>query len=302
MLEIQKERLGKREIIVTDTFPSLLELPRTYLGSFTWTNNKTRYMKKSAVTFIEGLPFTHSDIAVAYLTARYAEQRRRTSTGAYRECFCPKHKAVPLYAKPTKGELVYVDLKAAYWSMVLTGGWDVDYRRDKYIGIRSENSDFPFPRNKIARNVLVSIGLPRRVQVWTGKRVTSIKGRNPLYNGILWCFVQDVLHNVAADMMLAGCHYVHTDGYIFDRKDLPTALEIAESWGLTVGVKYEGYGEILGTSNYWIEGKPPRKPRPAQLAVKLSIYPTEGKSWLRTKIKSYINRRLYKPNGERFYY
>lgn len=293
MAAIQWETLKSRKVIISDTFPPLHSLGRTYLGAFTWTNNTTRYMKESVVTYHAGLPFTPSDIARTYLTYRYWWQKRRTTTQQYQYCFCPKHKSVPLYAIPSKGDFIYVDLKAAYWNILLSGGWDVDYSPGRFIGMRSHNGDFPLSANKLARNILVSIGLPRRTQVWTGKKIISIKGRNKLYNGILWCFVQDVLHSIAQDMIDAGALYVHTDGYIFPAELREAAYKVGDDWGMTLTTKYAGQGEILGAGNYWIEGKPLRRPRPTQYHETRNVLAPECRHWLRSWMSQQWARRVY---------
>lgn len=285
MVALFSQRHKNRAVHVVDEFPPLHSLKRTYLGAFVWTGQSDRWISKAHANDVQSFIMSPADIAREYLTFRYGLQKRRTSTKTYRECFCPKHKAAPIYANPQQGEFVYVDLKAAYWNIVLRGGWDVDYGRDRFIGVGSNNWDFPFPTNKLARNILVSSGLPRTVQVWTGKQIITIKGKNPLYNGILWCFVQDVLHDIAQDMIEHGAVYVHTDGYIFPYKKVHHAFDIAKSWGFDLGVKYSGYGEVFGAANYWIEGKRSKRPRPSQFRVVNNIEPTTRRDWLRENLK-----------------
>lgn len=297
MVGLYTEKHKGRVIRLVDTMPDLMTLPRTYLGSFAWTNKTHRYIKRFRAKPIADTYWTSADIARTYLEVRYSDDRRRTTTEAYCYCFQPKPKSVPMYAKPTKGDLVYVDLKAAYWSILEAVGWNVEYSPGKYVGKRSDNSDFPYQDDKLARNILVSSGLKRRVAVWTGRRLTTINGRNPLYNGILWCLVQDVLHGVATDMLVLGAVYVHTDGYILPAKLATDAIGIADNWGLHARVKYMGGGEVLGPSNYWIEGKPLRRPKPAKPKVHENVRPPKSMDWLRLRI-FHMRKRFVGENND----
>lgn len=287
MVALHLERHKNRTIELLEKFPSIITQPRTYMGSFCWTSTNKRLISSRHAVDVLGVKMTPADIAREYLYFRYGNQRRRMHTDAYCKCFKPHHKSPPLYAVPTVGELVYLDIKSAYWSILSTVGWDVDYHPDEFIGVRSSNDDFPFREHKLARNILVSTGLPSRVQVWTGKRIISINGRNKLYNGVLWCFVQDVLNGIAHDMVSIGAVYVHTDGFIFRQSDEQYAREIAAAWGLPLGVKYRGEGEVFGVSNYWIKGKKQRNPRSAHRTGFSKIQTCEKPDWLRQRFREW---------------
>jgi hypothetical protein len=200
-------------------------------------------------------------------------------------------KTQPLYAIPCELEYgYYLDLQSAYWQILQLGGWDVDYLPNGFLAVRSSVHDFPFPQNKLARNSLVSMGLPSTSTIWKPDKGLIRRGNsNATVNLVLWGFVQDVLHTFAHDMIeYAGAIYVNTDGYIIPHDKLETAMQIADGWGLVLRMKESGRAVVRGVGDYDIgshQSKRPRKyPRKHEYIKPLRF------SWLRDRVKHFSHR------------
>lgn len=299
MNAIRREKNEGMTIEVVSRFPPLESLTGlTYLGSFSWTS-KAMKMKwiheKHAYDFGAGL-LTPSDIARDYLDAKFEGKRLRCNSRQWQEIVKQKRQA-PLFAEPCSlTKAYYIDLKSAYWQLLQIGGWDVDYSPSRFLSPRSDVYDFPFPEVKLARNCLVSMGLPSGVNVWVPNYGFSRKKSSKVnVNLILWGFVQDVLHGVSADFLrLAGAVYVNTDGYIVPADRLPDVDAILDSWGLFGLVKYEGKAEVRGAGDYDIGGHSSKRVRTVPRAFS-HIKPV-ALDWLRGKIK-FWSKRL-RPNME----
>lgn len=293
MNAIRREKNEGMTIEVVSRFPPLESLTGlTYLGSFSWTS-KAMGMKwiheKHAYDFGAGL-LTPSDIARDYLAAKFGDKRLRCNSRQWKEVVKQKRSA-PLFAEPcTLTKAYYIDLKSAYWQLLQIGGFDVDYSPKRFFSPRSDVYDFPFPEVKLARNCLVSMGLPSGVNVWLPNYGFSRKAASKVnVNLILWGMVQDVLHGVASDLLRsAGCVYVNTDGYIVPSDRLSEANAILDSWGLFSVIKHEGRAEVRGAGDYDIAGHQSKRvrtvPRPFSHIKPVAI------DWLRGKVKFWSKR------------
>jgi len=200
-----------------------------------------------------GVPQIPPEIARDYLRAKYTAWRPHTEA---QFASINEHRAAPLYAKIGQyADMAYVDLKAAYWSIIQVVGWDVDYHPGRWLGKRSDMHDFPLPDNKLARNSLVSTGLITRQNIWTGEHLKSIKAHNPLVNYDVWALAQDVLHAIAQVALKAGAVHIHTDGYIVPMRMAIPLIEQVRKWGLQAIVKQEGDCKIYGIGSYDIGDK-----------------------------------------------
>lgn len=260
MIDIRKEKMSGWRVELIRHPLSIIRLKEdTIIGSFTYTqmgSKRKRIFQSEAVNIGAGW-CTPMDIARDYLNYRYANRRPRIMTDQY-NLFVLNRQSPPLYAAPQSiDEGVYLDIKSAYWQIVKRVGWDVDYMRGKYMSKRSDNSDFPVPELKLARNSLVSLGLVSQVKMWdaSARTLRFIRMGNKFVNHILWGLVMDVLNSVAYEMVSIGAIYAHTDGYILPYRTLPTAFEIAETWGLELRVKHEGPATVYGTGRYDIGGR-----------------------------------------------
>lgn len=293
MNEIRREKNDGMTIEVVSRFPPLESLKgMTFIGSFAWTSKATKQKwihEKHAYEFGAGL-VTPADIARDYLDAKFEGKRLRCNSIQWREVVNKKRSA-PLFADPcTLTKAYYIDLKSAYWQLLQIGGYDCDYSPQRFFSPRSDVYDFPFPEVKLARNCIVSMGLPSEINVWLPSygftRKKSGKGN---VNLILWGMVQDVLHGVSADLLRgAGAKYVNTDGYIIPFDRLSEANAILDSWGLFSVIKHEGRAEIRGAGDYDIGGRKSNRlrtiPRPFSHIKPVAI------DWLRGKIKFWSKR------------
>lgn len=222
-------------------FPITLLESLTFLGNFSWTNPnlKMRFMQEDAVLYdLFDLPQTPPEIARDYLRAKYTEKRRHTKA---QFAAINEPRSAPTYCRVGRyDEMAYLDLKAAYWTIVQAVGWDVDYHPSRWIGKRSINEDFPIPNHKLARNCLVTAGLMTPHHIWTGQKLKPFMGHNTLVNYDLWALAQDVLHSLATLAIRAGAVYVHTDGYIVPRKRVDMLREEFARWGFNTGIKGGG--------------------------------------------------------------
>lgn len=280
-------------IYLVNRFPELKELKAmTFLGSFSWTSKATneRWIMKDHAYNLGGGWCTPSDIARDYLEVKFGDKRLRCNKLQWQEVV-KKKKHQPIYANPcTLPNAYYLDLRSAYWQIIQIGGWDVDYMPSRYLSPRSDVYDFPVPEIKLARNCLVSMGLPNGVNVWIpdyGFQKRSPQKAN--VNLVLWGFVQDVLHGVASDMVKkAGAVYVNTDGYIIPNWAMPLADAVADSWGLCFGIKEQGMAEIRGAGDYDIGGH--RSARLRTIPRPFSYIKPRSLDWLRGKVKFWSKR------------
>ncbi len=233
------------EVHIKDRFPNLTTIhDPTFIGSFTWTcqSEKWKILNSKAAISTPGGWASPAELARIYVQTKYPK-RKRVTTDQYHEIMKPRSQ--PLLAIPgTYGDCVYLDLKSAYWSILKVIGWDVEYFPNRWLGVRSDVSDFPFQEHKLARNSMVSIGLAGKANYWTGDKLISIRKGNGLVNMALWSAVQDTLNGIALDMEKAGAVYINTDGYIFRRENIEVAFEVAQSWGLELGIKEEGAADV----------------------------------------------------------
>ncbi len=168
--------------------------------------------------------------------------------------------AAPQLARPTLFQHgYYVDLKAAYWNIMLIVGWDCDYWPGRWLSARRAPSDFPWPLHKLARNCLLTAGISSRTHLWyppkNGKPGYSRQTfpYNPLANLQLPRLAMDVLNSIAAECADAGAVYVNTDGYIAPNYEtLARLVDILASWELPFGIKLEGPGWVQGSGTYGV--------------------------------------------------
>lgn len=293
MIEYRKNKSEDYTIMPVKRFPLLPELQDiTWIGSWTWTQTgaKNRWMQASIISDYGAGFVSPSDIARDYLSMKYPK-RNRINKYQY-AMVSSDFKSQPIYANPCTIEHgVYLDLKSAYWQIIQAVGWDVDYMPHMFLAVRSDNRDFPTPENKLARNSLVSAGLPSNPRVYfpEQKKFKVLKTGNKYINLVLWNCVQDVLHGFAHDMLLeANAQYINTDGYIIDYDNISKALQVASAWGLTLSVKAEGEAVIRGAGDYDIGQHKSKRPRKIPRAH-CYLMP-RAKDWLRPRIKKFSTR------------
>lgn len=288
------ERLAGWGVELVDKFPLVTTLrERVYLGSFAWTLTKSR-KKLMMIAHARQLGARHvtpAEIARAYLRLKYSKRTKRM-TGMQASEFVDYRSQPPLYCTPCSiTDALYIDIKSAYWSIVQTVGWDVEYMPERWLGVGDTVSDFPFADDKLARNCLVSCGLPSNMSVWTGTKLTIQKGWNDFINLMLWGLVCDVLNGVARDVVQAGAVYCYTDGYIVPANRANDVFDVLESWGLPFGVKHSGRCVVQAPASYSFPDYQTR-----QFGVSRVIHydkiADRGGKWLRPKFRQFAEMRI----------
>lgn len=270
-------------------FPTLREYGGTLMcGSFGWTDtrNKIKWIRPQHAYTMKGVQgyVTPSQVARAYLTTKFGDRRHRMRA-AQAQYAVDNRKSAPLYAAPGYiDDAVYVDIKSAYWTIIQAVGLAPEYMPHRFLARRSPADDFPYPAEKLVRNILVSAGLPGWATVWDGHELKRFRAGNPHINLMLWSVCMDVLHGVARDMVAVGARYVHTDGYILPKAELSSALAVADAWGLPVGVKYAGECEIWGVATYSFTGLVDTRHRRTRPRATDKINAVHG-DWLRQRVK-----------------
>jgi hypothetical protein len=124
-----------------------------------------RYIWNDILVAVNGVFETPSSVARDYLITKYKHGPRWT--GAQKEKIRQELGGHPLYVKPTQFEEgFYVDVRAAYWSIMVRCGWDVNYFPGRWLGFTDPPLDFPFSYDKRARNSLVSVARASEVTMW----------------------------------------------------------------------------------------------------------------------------------------
>lgn len=297
----EAERAEGREDELVTTFPSLTSMNcKIMLGSFSWATlgGKKRWVQAKHAITDRGAVMTPGDIARSYLNIKFPKWRGRVTTNQYREVVAKK-RSHPLFAQPgTYEDMIYVDLRSAYWSIMQVVGWNVDYFPKKWIAAGEELTDFPFPENKLARNCLVTTALPSNGQMWDGSNIVLVKSRKPFVNLVLWSCIMDVLHGVAWEMRRLGAVYVHTDGYIISKTKEYLVDELFDSWGLPYSVKGEGRAVVHGAGDYDMPHHQSRLKRLREFPFNNLHDP--GIDWLRPRIKRLASVRLQREDGGRY--
>jgi hypothetical protein len=226
----------------------------TIIGAFSYClmSSRERMIKKPDCIPVTEILETPSAIARDYLMLDYKRGPRARSTQI--DCIKEGLRPLPNFAKPCHFEHgYYVDVRAAYWSIMLVVGWNVDYWPEKWLSRGRAPERFPYPDHKIARNCLVSAGLSDKVPIYkpSEKEFTELHRGNPLANLSLMRLISDVLQAIAATAVEMGVSYVNTDGYICPNDVcLSNVMNLVREWGLVPSVKYSGSGGVFSSGAY----------------------------------------------------
>jgi len=285
-----EEKHSKQSISVVDRFPLLnFVSDNVMLGSFSWywmTERKKEVLRPFALNFGNVLT-TPAELARTYLQLKYPRQRATKEQVTYFKC---PHFS-PLYAKPHNFESAcYIDIRSAYWQILQIVGWDVDYCPLRWLGKGQPMDDFCYADIKLARNCLVTAGLPTEASFWSGS-VQEFK-RMSTYNSTsnlgIWALCQDVLHGVAWDAIRAGAVYAHTDGYICDAQNSRKVIDAISEWGLEARIKKAGEAVVRGVGSYSFGNQSTNTPK--QVHGYSNLILSDKHSWLKRKIRFFSER------------
>ena len=263
------------------------------LGSFSWSamNGKDKWRLMSAYnTFNIGFgPQLPSEAARDYLKVTQKYPLRAVKQQAM---LLHYKRSQPMFCRRcTLPEACYIDLTAAYLSIMDVVGCVPDYYPNRWLGASQPPSDFMLRDNHIARNSLVTSGLPSVLSIWSGKELVNRNTRNELYNMGLWSIVQDVLHGICADFIrYCDLRYWNVDGGIVPATFRDTALEIVRDWGLSARVKAYGRCNIYGLGCYRV-GKKRTRTKPSAGYEDISVVNDYvDYQWLKTKMYTLSTR------------
>jgi hypothetical protein len=208
-------------------------------------------IEHKAMELEPGVWVTANDVAKFYLKYKFEKLPLRARGSQLESCRTPK-RYPPLLAKPGKFDGVYLDIKSAYWSILQVTGWNVDYKRDRYIRWGESVADFPFPRWKLARNSLVSIGTMGEIRQFDTRtqKFASRKAGNVYKNIMLHALVMDVLNAIGVLAVAHGARYVNTDGFILPVEREAKFMQAASGFGLRITERYRGQSEIRSVGSY----------------------------------------------------
>lgn len=121
---------------------------------------------------------------------------------------------------PIRGQIGYIDLKAAYWTFYryLFLHSKFPFKRQQYPlqNVASLFNGSTTPQWKIARNAVIGITRSTRNKWCQGPNIWFTKKKNKYLSPTLWAQLMGLLNQIAQDMMaLPGCAYINTDGYAF---------------------------------------------------------------------------------------
>lgn len=281
-----------------ENFPSL-----HYFGNHVvWCGNFSRsaptmkqrfILKQSSVKdVIHQVTMTPTDAARYYLAYRFPKQLKARMVQI--EHWKPRRHQPMLALPDIYRDMVYLDLKSAYWSILQVVGWDVEYFPDMIVRGQDVN-DFPYPENKIARNSLVSLGLPTPAFVWQNGTIKEVNTKKTV-NLSLWTVVQDILAAIANEMWELGAVYINTDGYILPASKEHEAIARIGEWGLHSEVKHRGKCKVYGVGAYTIGNHVAKLPYRLNAAT-VDVNPVDVKflkrefSWLASKFPPVYGNR-----------
>lgn len=192
----------------------------------------------------------------------------------------------------TKGELVYIDLRSAYWQIYRYLWLDTLWPRG--IGnIALAPVASALERWKPARNSVMGVIRSKEIQTVQGSIIKWQPYHNPFLNPQLWHQVLSILHEVASYAKFNGACYINTDGYIFrEWSNWARFVDMLESYKLEYRI-HQSDGEILGWNSYRIDGLKTTEPyKVRQQGGRIEVLRLAGKrnlNWFRKYAKGIYN-------------
>ena len=226
-----------------------------WLGS--WSRTSTALREKYVLSSVAVRPddtapalCTPSELARTWVDVTV--EKRLRATRRQGEFWDEYHHNAPAYARTgLYKDMVYLDLKSAYWSIMQVVGWGAEYHHDMIVR-RYPVDDFPFPHIKMARNALATVALDTPSQMWHDGRIIEKSGKRIINKSIYYLCV-DILQAIALDMLEFRPVYINTDGYIIPRHFEEFAIrKIGERWGLYMERRHAGNAVITGIGSYQI--------------------------------------------------
>lgn len=286
-----------REVHICDEMPDYRDLPHgTVIGIVAYTHepSKTRWILRSAQVTER---VTASDAARLWLQASYKLPLKRR-----RDQFAPAD--LPLLAKPgIYPNCAYLDIKSTYRSIINAFGYDVEYRKMRYLSPEVYRPPMPelIAANKraYASVIALSASYESVMQRWDAneRRLRTIKVRNVYHNPCLWSLTRDILLGVYSNLFWnVELLYANTDGYIVHTRDAETTRHIVESWGFRCAVKAQGDAVIKGIGSYQIGTHKTLRATSSERTV-TRPFPTWNTQWIKRHAKWHLLNAAYRGNA-----
>lgn len=162
-------------------------------------------------------------------------------------------KRVPMFylGPATSSEMVYIDLKSAYWQIYRMLWLDVLYPRGLYGRYPMAGVADRLERWKAARNAVIGLIRSRDLVGFKGHKRIKMTTKNKFLSPCLWATVIDILHWIAEKAISEGAIYINTDGYLFhDQARADRFMLWLIERGLIFSVRDWGPGEVRGWNSY----------------------------------------------------
>lgn len=247
-----EKRLEKTNLVEVFDEPENEDI--VIMGSYsrTWRNEKKRQIKAGKCDIVADRSDSPISHARDYLQACYTRRPAKADT---RKIL--KSKQMPVFVSPCIiREASYVDIKSAWWSIMLRVGWNCEYNPGRWLGYGDPPEDFPLVSNKVARSSLVTIARSSLMPVWKDGKMNFEWVYNNVENLHIWGVIADVLHVIArVAITLYECKYVATDGFILPTRNAPYLQGFIDSLGLETKIKWEGPAIVAGAGSYMHSGQ-----------------------------------------------
>ena len=255
----------RKRVMVTDWVrfraEHLPRMTRVLVGRMSYTDLSHPEVPVRYV-WMETWPYSPHELAGVYVREMVRASPARQAWASAKEL---RHLSIPhpLYwcGVRTEGNLAYLDLRRAYWSL-----WSTIASLDRPVLVRPDDvivgrgriplTDAGMWRDtRLGRDAVV--GIARATRFTEMHRGTLVRRTSPsrVTAPRLWLLMAMILHAVARDMVSLGALAVHTDGYILPAEQVDQARRLLrDDWALDSKIKGKGLGVVSGIGSYEIGG------------------------------------------------
>ena len=237
--------------------PALSDLPPgAILGTWVYSlKNYCRFIINRTPELATGV--MPGDVARAWVKFNYTLPIRRRKEQK-------RHYQLPILAvRGLWDECLYLDVRAAYRTILTAVGFNVDYSQNRYMA--GEGIVLPdiMARTKWCYSLTVAFTANNRTSLSTINRegkLTTADRFNMFSNPSLYAVASEVLASFAAEIA-RHCYpvYFNTDGMIIFPQYEQLAYRIAQDWGFELHEDGRGEGEVHGVGSYKVGRKRTRR-------------------------------------------
>jgi hypothetical protein len=247
--------------------------------SRTWKNYPKRQVLTKYTDYVLGFRDTNTAHARDYLISCYGRRRckkeQREALNTWK---------MPLYCRPCiVRDATYVDIKSAWYAIMMRVGWDVEFWPNRWLGRGTPPYDFPLPDNKIARSALVSVARSSKIPTWEKGKIVYKPMYNAVENTHVYGLIACVLNGIASVAVdLFNAVYVASDGYIVPSNRAADLITYISDWGLIARAKAKGPAIVGGVGAYWVGDTHSKRPF-SYMSIDL-IRRDQNLPWLKKKL------------------